>query len=143
MNLIDYLSIILLAGIKFAMTPIPAMALGFSSLELFVCLVIGGLAGFFSFYYFSDFIFYQFYKLFPPKKVKRKFTKRNRRIVKIVRERGLLIVALLTPIFFSIPIGAFLAMRYFGKRSVKVQLVMSGFIVFWAAVFSLFTNILF
>ncbi len=51
------------------------------------------------------------------KKSQKKFTYRNRLIVKIKRRYGLWGLVVLTPVFFSIPLGAFLAEHYYPKRN--------------------------
>lgn len=137
MNYLNYLSIILLASIKFAMAPIVALPLGFSSSEIFICISIGGILGFYVFYYFTDFIL-RYFGVFKRKKTRKIFTKKNKMIVKIMRKNGLFFLSMLTPTLLSIPVGAFIALRYFGKKNIKVQLFMVGGILFWAAVFSFF-----
>src|SRR5689334_2332909 len=47
------------------------------------------------------------------KKPRKVFTKRSRRWVKVKNKYGLFGIAALTPIILSIPIGCFIAMRYY------------------------------
>ncbi len=55
------------------------------------------------------------------------FTKANRRIIRIKHRFGLTGIAILTPIFLSIPIGAFLADRFYkDKKKVILYLTVSA-----------------
>ncbi len=71
---------------------------------------------------------------FPSKKPKKNFTKSNRRVINIKRRFGLLGIAIITPVILSIPIGAFLAERFFkDKKKIIIYLSISG--VFWCFTF--------
>lgn len=63
-----------------------------------------------------------------PKKI---FTKRNRIIVKVWRKYGLLGIAVLTPVLFSIPVGTVLAC-YFERKRYKVYLYLFTSVIIWA-----------
>ena len=58
------------------------------------------------------------------------FTKTNRRIIKIKKRFGLWGIAFCAPIFLSIPVGAFVAERFY-KDKKKVILAISVAVVFW------------
>jgi hypothetical protein len=62
---------------------------------------------------------------------KKHFTKSNRRIIKIKNRFGLVGIAALTPILLSIPLGAFLAERFY-KDKKKVIIYISIATVFWS-----------
>jgi hypothetical protein len=71
---------------------------------------------------------------FPSKTPKKKFTSGNRRVIRIKRRFGLVGIAVITPVILSIPIGAFLAERFFkDKKKVILYLSVSG--VIWCFVF--------
>lgn len=73
-------------------------------------------------------------KWFKPKQPKKIFTKSNRRFINIKRRFGLIGIAALTPILLSIPIGAFLAERFYkDKKKIILYLSISG--VFWCFTF--------
>ncbi|MBK7684343.1 MAG: hypothetical protein IPJ26_18620 [Bacteroidetes bacterium] len=64
--------------------------------------------------------------------VKRKvFTKKNRRIVQIWKKYGLMGIAIVTPIFLSIPIGTIIA-NSLEARKKKILLYMFFSILFWS-----------
>ena len=87
------------------------------------------------FVYLSDGIikwWHKFKEKLPLKKSEKKhFTKSNRRIVKIKNRFGLIGIATLTPILLSIPLGAFLAERFY-KDKRKVIIYISISCVFWS-----------
>lgn len=70
-----------------------------------------------------------------PRKVRRTFTKTNRRIVAIKSKYGLIGIALVSPILISIPVGAFIAVRYFHNKK-KILLYMMASVAVWSAIFS-------
>ncbi len=73
-------------------------------------------------------------KWFSSKHPKKIFTKSNRRVIRIKHRFGLVGIAALTPILLSIPIGAFLAERFYkDKKKVILYLSVSG--VFWCFTF--------
>ncbi len=67
-------------------------------------------------------------QLFAKKKI---FTKTNRRIIKIKKRFGLVGLAFITPIFPGIPVGAFIAERFY-KDKFKVIMYLNGAVVFWS-----------
>lgn len=69
----------------------------------------------------------KYFKSHPHPKV---FTKGNRRIVKIIQKFGIWGIAFFTPIGLSIPVGAFIAERFY-KNKKKVMLVLGAAVVFW------------
>lgn len=78
--------------------------------------------------------------MFTSKHPKKIFTKFNRRVIRIKHRFGLTGIAILTPIFLSIPIGAFLAERFY-KHKGKVILYLSVSAVFWC--FTLYFSFLY
>jgi len=61
--------------------------------------------------------------------------KRKRKYVWLKNNSGILGIALLTPILLSIPLGTFLAVRFFG-RNAKTILLLSVVLVFWSVLIS-------
>lgn len=74
-------------------------------------------------------------KWFGSSKHKKKvFTKFNRRIIVVKHRFGLLGIAILTPVLLSIPVGAFLAERFYkDKKKVIIYLSISG--IAWCFIF--------
>jgi hypothetical protein len=71
--------------------------------------------------------------MFSSKHPKKIFTKFNRRVIRIKHRFGLTGIAILTPIFLSIPIGAFLAERFY-KDKKKVIIYLSVSAIAWCFV---------
>ncbi|MGB0871307.1 MAG: hypothetical protein ACPGSD_17090 [Flavobacteriales bacterium] len=137
----NYLLLIVVASTKFALTPLVSLPMDIGRQELFFTMLFGGLLGYFVFFYFSEYLIHTFsnVSLTKRKKEKKIFTKRNRMIINIVRKRGLVILALITPILLSIPVGAFIAARYFTNKT-KVNLVMVGSILTWSFIYTTFRS---
>jgi hypothetical protein len=70
----------------------------------------------------------------PPKKI---FSKRSRRMVKIWKRWGLLGLAALTPVLFSIPIGTFFMIRL-EKNKNKIFMYMFVSITCWSLIITTF-----
>jgi hypothetical protein len=75
--------------------------------------------------------------LFKRKKPRKVFSKRSRRWVKVKSKFGLFGIAFLTPIILSIPIGCFIAMRYY-KNNKKVFIYLFVSVVVWSVIFASF-----
>lgn len=58
------------------------------------------------------------------------FTKSNRRIIRIKKRFGIWGIALVTPLGLSMPVGTFIAERFY-KDKKKVILVFSAAVIFW------------
>ncbi|MBP7808434.1 MAG: hypothetical protein KA163_04015 [Bacteroidia bacterium] len=58
------------------------------------------------------------------------FTKGNRRIIRIKKRFGIWGIALVTPLGLSIPVGTFIAERFY-KDKKKVVFVFSTAVIFW------------
>lgn len=80
--------------------------------------------------------------LFKRKKPRKKFSKRTRRWVRLKSKFGLAGIAILTPFLLSIPIGCFIAMRYYkNKRKIFLYLFIS--VVIWSFIFAGFGSAFF
>ncbi len=113
-----------------------AVTMGFSFFKTVVVTCTGGFTGVLIFVNLSN-------KLVPKmaawrekrdqkKNIKRKvFTRTNKIIVKVKRRFGLPGIAFLTPLLLSIPIGCFVAVRYFHSRQIIVMWMFLS-IVFWS-----------
>jgi hypothetical protein len=136
---IEFIFIFLFAATKFAMA-IGYMLLpttNYNYLEIVITLITGGSTGVIFFYYTSEWVNIQANKLLPKKKKKKVFTKANRRFIKIKNKYGLIGISVLTPILLSIPLGCFLASRFFSKKKFSLLFMIAG-IIFWAIVLPLF-----
>ena len=164
--IIKYIHVILLASVKYFFTLPYAMIIGLDYKQTVIAVLIGGIGGILFFYYLSkplirgiDILWPKFCRMSPPvfrikyeEYCKRKlsdrtskiFTKRNRFIARIKKTYGLWGIIITTPLFLTIPVGAFLANKYYSKRKhIVLYLILS--IVGWTVVFSgivlLFPNV--
>jgi hypothetical protein len=91
--------------------------------------------------YISDFLlliitkYWKMWKARYPGKPSKKFTWRNKMIVKVKRKYGLLGLAVLTPSVLSMPLGMLLAERYFHNKQ-RVILFMITSVIFWSIAIS-------
>ena len=137
------LTIIFLCTWKFAATfPLAIYAMKMSFTETLLFTNIGGIIGAVVFVFFSDLLI-KAYKNFWPEKLKFKknkkvvFTKRNRRLVKIKVKYGLYGIVILSPLLLSIPVGAFLTVKYYRTHKSNILWLIAGQI-FWSLVYTLF-----
>ena len=140
----EIISVFLLSTVKFVFGAVPmALAMGFSFFEAVTVTSLGGITGVILFVTMSDKIIAGLKKRkekkrkeesIQPKKI---FTRKNKIIIWVKKRFGLMGIALLTPLLLSIPIGCFLAVRYF-KDKQRILIYMFGSILFWSIAASSF-----
>lgn len=165
---IKLLHIILLAAVKYIVTLPYAMIIGVEYKYAILAVLTGGIGGFLFFFYLSKPLNRKLIDWWPrichlvPQKIKSRyqkycqnrltknekkvFTRRNRRIAKIKSTYGLWGIIIATPVLLTIPIGAFLASKYYAhKKHIVIYMILS--IVGWGIVLSglvhLFPNVFF
>lgn len=109
---------------------------GYPYHQTVLLLIVGGTIGVFVFYYFSGWINLLINRLIKRSKPRKVFTKQNRTIVKIKSKYGIYGIAFLMPIFFSIPIGSFLASRFYMNKKSTLPILLLA-VVFWSLVLPL------
>lgn len=117
MQLIQFISVLLLGGTKFFLGIPLAVQYNFSFWETFIFSCIGGVMGVIIFAKFRKVvlkIYYSFYPYYYSVKKKKNFRKII--AVRAVRKYSLLGIAFLTPIIFLIPIGTFIALHFFPNK---------------------------
>lgn len=144
------LIVFLVSSIKFLFAPAISFGLGLNFIQTWLSTSAGGIVGVLVFFFLSKWIlqlytkyfFYYFHlvrvriysalKITVPKFIPvRRFTKRNRMIIKIVKKFGMAGIVILTPVLLSIPLGTFIATRYYSaNRFLLVYL--SGSVLFWS-----------
>ena len=137
MGLLQELIIMLMSSVKFLIAiPIAAYQYEFSFWETFFFSSIGGVLGVIIFAKFSYWIIEQ-YNTWMSSKQKANSKKGLKRVVaiKTIRKYGLFGIAFLTPIFFSIPIGTFIALRFFPNKK-KTLPVLAASVFGWSFVLS-------
>lgn len=149
--MLNVLITILLSSVKFAMTfPLAILQFNFNFLETLLWTNVGGILGIYFFAYLSEKLIawwnHTFNKSAVPSTLngsveKKIFTKRNRRIVRIKQQYGLLGIAVSTPFLLSIPLGTFLVVRYYRHTRTRFlflilsnvgwSVIYTGFYWFW------------
>lgn len=144
-SLLEILSVFLMSTVKFVFGGVPlALGLGFSFFQAVTVTSLGGFVGVTVFVYTSDKLIAYLKKrkilkqLENPNQIRKKSFTRTNKIIVIVKQRfGLLGISLLTPLLLSIPIGCFLAVRYFNDKQ-RILFYMFGSILFWSVSISSF-----
>ncbi len=133
----EIISVFLLSTVKFVLGSVPlALGFGFPFLKSLLVTCSGGISGVLIFVNISEYLINKIkergrtHKKIQP--FKKKFTLKNKIIVKVKMRFGLIGIAFLTPLLLSIPIGSFIALRYFKNKN-KVQLYLFGSVFFWSA----------
>lgn len=143
--LVQIVFIFLLSGVKFGLVGVPTAVFAQWSFFKVVCVTVaGGVAGVFFFTFLSDKSI-AYYKKLSSKgandKVKKgiRMTFTAKLIIRIKQRLGLVGLAILTPSLLSIPLGVFLAVRYYkDKRKIIQWMCLS--ILIWAILLFFFYN---
>jgi len=147
----------ILASVKYFFTLPYALFIGLEYKQAIIAVLSGGIGGFLFFYYLSKpvllgidrlgpFICQMMpgfiktrYQIFCQKKLTKMpvkiFTRRNRLIAKLRNTYGFWGIIIATPFILTIPLGAFLASKYYSKRKQTVPFMIMS-IVGWAAILS-------
>ncbi len=151
-KLFKLLQILLISGIKFFFAPLISVGYGYNYFQTILVTSIGGILGILFFFYFSKWLTIQYSKFCPiifagftgksvdnARKIlncesaekKKTFSSKSIKIIKLRNKFGFLGIIILTPILLSIPIGAFLAQKYYSKRRTTL-LYLSISITLWS-----------
>jgi uncharacterized membrane protein len=137
----EIVSVYLLSTIKFVFGGVPmALGFGFSYFESIVITTLGGITGVTFFVFMSDRILAYLKKQKQAKELnnpnaapKKKFTRTNRTIITVKRRFGLVGFAVLVPFLIPIPLGCFLAVRYFNNKQ-QILSYLFGSIFLWSVI---------
>ena len=124
------IEVILLSTVKFFFSIPLSLGLGFSYWQTILLTTSGGITGTIIFYFLTplvvriiNFIYHGIRRLLglrdkrhQPKRKRKKFTRRNKNIIKIRGSMGMFGVVAFTPVFLSIPLGSILANKYYGNH---------------------------
>ena len=137
-QILQLLGLLLLSATKFAVAVgvLVSPATNYSYLEIVSILLTGGFIGTFFFYFFSNWVNKMLNKLFQKKKKKKVFSKKMRKFINIKNKYGLIGIAIISPIIISIPVGNFIASRFFAKKKHTLIVMLAG-VVLWALILPL------
>ncbi len=144
------IQVMLVGSVKFFLAVPLAFGYGLSCWQAFIFSVAGGTAGILVFYFLTPALMkalkvfllsikHLFKNKQHQKKIKkdpRKFSKKNRVIIHIRGKLGLFGIALLTPVFLSIPLGSILANKYYAHNRFTL-LILFGSVVLWSGILCL------
>lgn len=156
-HIFKLIQVVIISGVKFLFAPFISIGYGFNYFQTVLFTTIGGIAGLFFFYYLSRWLIQLYFRICPVviayfggeearlalkesqcrKPGRKKFTRKNKTIVNIRSRYGLIGIILLTPVLLSIPIGAFLAQKYYSKKS-HVLVYLSLSVLMWSFFISSF-----
>ena len=137
MGVFQAIMVVMLSSVKFlAAIPLAIYQYDFSFWETFLYSSLGGVFGVLIFSKLSKWIVKLYYYCHSSK-IKQKPKRGVKKVVaiKIVRKYGLFGIAFLTPVFFSIPIGTFLALRFFPNKKKTLPVLLAS-IFGWSFVLS-------
>ena len=135
----EIISVFLMSGIKFFAAPFLAKTFGFTYSKTIFVTTLGGFVGVFVFFNLGSRIVYFFPNFLKPKNTKRKiFTRKNKFYVKLIRNYGLFGIAIFSPVLISIPVGSFLAARFFENQKTMALTVMCVAVLIWSISISTF-----
>ena len=140
MDLLEFFAFALMATIKFAvLVPLYIVKEELPFWQGFFFGLASGITGVLFFMYLSSGILLLWKallrKIWPHRKSKPAFSKRNRKLIGLKSKFGLWGIAFLSPLLLSLPLGCFLAVRYFKNRW-RIFGIMSLGVAFWSAIYA-------
>lgn len=132
-----YFSLFGLSMIKFMFAPFSGPIMKLNFLETYISCISGAIAAAFIFYFSSEFFMIRAHKKRKallqasiangtPLKLKPKFTRFNKLIVKLKRRFGIYGIAFYAPLFLSVPIGSIVTAKFYGKERRTFPLILVG-----------------
>ena len=145
--MVPILLTILFSSFKFAATfPLVIIQFDFSFFECILWTNVGGIIGICFFAFLSNRLIDWWKRIFrrsnrpileDEQQVKKKFTKRNRRIVRVKQKYGLIGIAMITPFLLSIPVGVFLVVRYYHTSKSRFLYLIAANLI-WSVIYTAF-----
>lgn len=140
MNWTGFWSIFLLATVKFSVSTVPGPRLGMTFFETALASFAGGATCALFCYFASDAILLYLEKRAQKKqellesqgitpKVKRKFTRMNKLVIRVKMKFGQVGICFFAPFFLSVPIGSMVVAKFYGKRWETFPLIVLGLAV--------------
>lgn len=132
-----YFSLFGFSMIKFMFAPLAGPGLKLNFLETYLSCISGAFLAAFIFYFSSEFFMIRAYKKRQaelhksisngtPLKLKRKFTRFNKLIIRLKRRFGIYGIAFYAPLFLSVPVGSIVTAKFYGKEKRTFPLILLG-----------------
>ena len=136
-EIISVILMMLVCAIKFLTGPLVVLAAGYNTWQTILIAFVGGVAGCW-FFFFMGGRFFTWWEMKFGKRNRRRFTKKNRFIVRFKNKFGMPGVAGLTALI-SIPVTCFIAAKYFrGSKQAMPSFI--AWIAFYSIFLTLFSN---
>ena len=140
MNWTGFWSIYFLAMVKFSVSTVPGPRLGMTFFQTALASFAGAATCALVCYFASDAILLYLKKRAQKKlellesqgispKVKKKFTRMNKMVIRIKMKFGQVGICFFAPFFLSVPIGSMVVAKFYGKRWETFPLIVLGFAV--------------
>lgn len=134
MNWEGIIAVASISFLKHMIAGVPASAVAeLTVLESFIATFSGGVLGIIFFTFLIDGIVDLVSRFMPPRKKKKVFTTKKRLIARVRMSFGLTGIAALTPLFFSSPLGAFIALRFYDDKWKIIRYMIVSFAV-WSLI---------
>jgi hypothetical protein len=153
--IIKILSLLLISSVKFIWAfPVAQYEYHLKIFETIIITCSGGIIGILFFAFLSDIIIRLWFKFYHksinhhlalkiiPEFMRRKnteqkliFTRKNKRYIKVKQKFGIIGISFLTPVLLSIPIGTFIAIRFY-KRKPSTLIYLTSSVILWSLIIS-------
>ena len=125
-----WITIVLMSAVKYAVGVATALA-SVDAFTGFILTSLGGILGATVFVFGGGFLELWVFRHFRSKSKKKKvFTRKNRILVQLRKKGGLILIALISPIFISIPVGSLVAASFI-KNKLKIVIYLSISVLIW------------
>lgn len=135
-----YLSLFGFSMIKFMFAPFGGPSMKLTFIETYLSCVAGAILAALIFYFSSEFFLIRAHKKRVAKlmeaekngatiKVKKKFTRTNKAIVRVKHRFGIWIMAMYAPLFLSVPLGSIITAKFYGKEKRTFPIILFGIFV--------------
>lgn len=130
-------SVFLFSIIKFMFAPLSGPILKLNFIETYLAACSGAIFGALIFYFGAEILIRYAHKKRVekmeyalannlPVKIKRKFTRTNKFIVRIKMKLGIYGIAMFAPFIMSIPLGSIVTAKFYGKQKITFPLIVLG-----------------
>jgi membrane protein DedA with SNARE-associated domain len=139
------ISLFLIATTKFLLAPASGLAMKLPAWEVLIVSILGGVTGVIVYYNLAGRLMKRakqkkLLKIKEGKIIPKNFTLTNKTLVKIKHFKlGLILIAFVTPVLVSIPIGSIVCAKFYKKSFFTLPLLFTS-VVIWAVVLTYFSD---
>jgi hypothetical protein len=139
------ISLFFIATTKFLLAPPSGLAMKLPAWEVLIVSTLGGFAGVFVYYNLATWFMKRakakkLTKIKEGKLQAKNFTVVNKTLVKIKHFKlGLILIAFVTPVLISIPVGSIVCAKFYKKSFFTLPLLLTS-VIFWAVTLTYFSD---